>query len=481
MTAFGGQPFEIDLTAGYNPVRFPSINNQTCFNLFDFGGVMLPTAGYTQILSSLASKGGESRGIFYSDILKECVVVLGSVLYSITNTTHKVLGQLDSIQGKVYFAENGVTTLPNSTTGDPGGQIAVSDGQNIYIWGLDNSFIKAIDDQGNALEWTPGTLAFQSDFFFANDLNSKDIHISEINNARTWDADGISTISENTVTCAAFKSLLYVFGKDKTFLFYGNAQNEFFPYSQDTSRSWEYGCLSQGSLASSLGVMAWVGNSRYANPVILASTGGEPEAISTPGIDSIIDALSTPRDCEGFIYQEDGHTFYQLNFYTDEFSLLYDFTTKKWTRLTDFNINNVHPIRQTAYYEDKNELLGITRYGESVVNFGLNFFTNNGKIVPRTIITQNFDQKERNYIIQELDLAIEQGENQETSKICLSISKDNGRTFPIQRVFELGNIGHRKELLRWRKLGAARWWTFKYDFFSSDRFVILNSTGYIQK
>jgi len=478
MTTLGGVPVTIDLTAGYNPIRFPAINNETCFNLFDFEGTMLPSAGYKQILDTLASSKGESRGIFFSDLLKQCVVVFSNVVYAVTDSSHTVLGALDSFKGKVYIVENGITTLPDGE--NPGGQIAISDNQNIYVWTLDGVFEKALDEQGNSLTFRAGTLVFQSDFFFSNDLSSNQIHISGINNARTWPSDGFSTISEQTVSCLGFKNLLYVFGKDKTFLFYDNPQNEFFPYSQDVSRAWEYGCLAQGSLASALGHMFWLGNSRYSNPTILMSNGGEPQPISTPGIDSILDKFSSLDDGEGFIYQEDGHIFYQLTFFDDNFSILYDVTTKKWSRVTDYTGKNFHPIRQTAYYENKNLLLGITRKGQSVNEFGNSIYTQNGKIVPRTIITRNYTHDERPLGIQELDLQIEQGENQTTSKICLSISKDRGRTFPIKRVYELGPIGNRREILRWRKLGTARWFTIKFDFFSVDRFAILSAKVFLK-
>ena len=161
--------------------------------------------------------------------------------------------------------------------------------------------------------------------------------------------------------------------------------------------------------------------------------------------------------------------------------MLYDFTSKKWSALTDATGKNKNPIRQTAYYEETNTLLGVRNDEGSVVTFGVNFFNQNGEIVPRTIITQNFTQNERPMILQELDLQIEQGENQTTSRICLSISKDRGRTYPINRVTTLGKVGERRNLLRWRKLGYARWWTFKFDFFSTERFVILKAVAWFQQ
>ncbi len=478
MTLVSGNPFDIDINSGFNPGRFKSISEQSAVNLFEFENAMLPTAGFERILPTIGGSA-EGRGIFYSDTIGKCVVVIGNVLYAVTEIDHQELGQLMTLKGKVYFAENGETSLPDTTTGNPGGQLVISDGVNIYVYTLDGAFIKARDDFGDELAFTPGTIIYQNSFFFINDLDSRNIFASNINEARIWPVLNRSTISEQSVSCLAFKNKLYVFGTDKTSVFYDNAA-EFFPYSQDVNKAWEYGCFSQASLAASTGMMAWLGNSRDSSPTVLASLGGNPMQISTPGIDAEINALPNQQDCDGFIYEEHGHAFYQLNFYTDNLSLLYDFTTQKWSKLTSFNKQEAHQLMETAYFKNKNQLMGVLKLTGEVVNVGLSIFTYNGEIVPRTLITQNYTQKERNFIIKEVDLQIEQGENDETSKICFSISKDRGRTYPLLQVVELGNAGDRKNLLRFRQLGAARWWTFKWDFFSTQRFVILSAQGWIQ-
>lgn len=481
MTKVGGTPFEIQLNAGHNPERYPSVSNESCYNLFEFDGSMMPTAGFMTLLEGLGGETVTGRGIFYSDTLDKCVAVIGNVIFAVTDTTHVVLGLIDTFVGKVFFAENGLKTEGDPASEVVAGQVAISDGVNIYVFVLGIGLEIAKNDQGDPLEFVPGTVAFQNDFFFVNDLDSNNVHSSAINNALVWPTKNRNTATGKTTSCIAFKNLLYVFTQDRTNIFYGDRNRIFFPYSQDTSRAWEFGCLSQGSVASGNGRIAWLGTSRYAFPTVLLSTGGTPQTISTEAIESIINSLTKPLECEGFLYEQLGHYFYQLNFFIDNVSLLYDFNTTKWTRLSDFTIERLHPIRQTTYYQNKNLVLGILRKTGRIVNFSIDTFTHDGDIVPRSIITKNYEIDERPHIIKEIDLQIEQGENQNTSKICLSISKDRGRTYPIQQVKELNSIGFRKELLRFRRMGYARWWTFKFDFFSQDRFVILKATGYIRK
>lgn len=482
MTRFSGEPFPVEINAGFNPGRFPAINNEIAINLFEFENAMIPTSGFTRIMESLGGNA-EGRGIFYSDSLDKNMAVIGNTLFSFTDAHFTILGQLETLNGKVFFAENGLTNLADPSKNLIGGQIALSDNRNIYIYSLDNTFVKAVNEFSNPLDFTPGTIVYQNSLFFVNALDSDRIYVSQPNNAKIIPSDNFTTISEQTVSCLAFKNTLYVFGSDKTANFYPNPENAqfFFPYTKDVNKAWEYGCYSQSSLASSEGMMAWFGNSENSTPSIMASNGGIPFEISTAGIDALIAGLPNQQDCDGFMYQEDSHSFYQINFTTDELSLLYDFSTKKWTKLTDVNNNETHPLLQTAYYKNKNKIVGILKKSGEIVEVSVRIFTHNGAIVPRTIITKNYSQEERHFILTELDVQIEQGENQETSKICLSISKDRGRTYPIQQVITLGKIGDRKNLLRFRRLGSARWWTFKLDFLSSDRFVILSALGVIRK
>jgi len=471
MTQVVGNVINLDISSGFNPSIFPSISNKTAINLFEFNGAMINTAGFERILETVGGNA-EGRGIFYSDSVGKCIAVIGSTIYSFTDVSFTILGTLDTVSGKVYFAENG---LLNDNLNDGAlGQVAISDGTNIYVYSLDGSLAEARMDSDEALTFTPGTIQFQNGFFFINDLDSNRVYASQINNALVWPVLNFTTIGEKTISCLAFKNLLYVFGTDRTYLFYDNAR-EFFPYTQDVNRSWEFGCFSQSSVSAAVGLMAWLGNDRQGNPTVLASNGGTPRPISTIGIDSIIDRLDDQQDCDAFVYQEDGQFFYQINFNTDDFSLLFNFKNNQWAKITDINQENKNPILQTAYYKQENKLIGLTKDDGKLNEFGINFTNHDGEIVPRTIITQNYTNLERPYIINELDVQMEQGDNQETTKVCLSVSKDRGRTYPINQVKELGPVGERKNLLRFRRMGYARWWTIKLDFFSLDRIVVISA------
>jgi len=475
LTAKASKIMPIDLTAGYNPVRFPVIDNQTTYNLYEFEGAMIPTPGFKNLFQISSSEQG--RGLFYSDIFSQTIAVIGADVYLITPLSHSLIGSLKTTLGDVFFSENAILSSFDSKTGNPGGQVVISDGDNIYILRSTGELIIAKNDQGDDLTFRPGMLAFQDDFFFTIDIDSNRLYASQLNNGAVWPVLSFTTIDSIARGVIAFERTVFVFGKDLTQVFQDAAQFPF-PYQKDITRAYEYGCLSPATIAVSSGIFVWLASTRATTPLILASQGGNPEAISTPGIDNVLSNLKRPQDSEGFIYEQDGHIFYQINFLNDNISLLYDFYTKKWFVVSSANQKTNHPIRKTVLDEQTNKFLAITNTDGNIYEFGVNFFTNDGEIVKRTIIGKNIVFNERPMICKELDVQIQQGENETTSKVCLLISKDRGRTFGATQIYELGNIGFRINLLRFRKLGASRWWTFKLDFLSAEAMVVLKAEGF---
>jgi len=98
--------------------------------------------------------------------------------------------------------------------------------------------------------------------------------------------------------------------------------------------------LNVASIAQGFGLVCWVASNRQYSPTIMVCDGGQPSPISDENIDALVDDLSSPSVCDGFIFQQDGHIFYQINWPTDKLSLVYDFSTKQFSKIT----NGVHGI-----------------------------------------------------------------------------------------------------------------------------------------
>lgn len=474
-----GEAVEFNIFDGEATTAYPAISNETTYNLFEFTfptskqRALLPTAGFE--LYHEIDEGGAWRGIFSSNILNTTLAAIGNAVYEIDLTHFRLLFNIETLSGKVYFDENAILTQP--TDNDPGGQIIISDGVNIYVYQIDGTLTKATNDGGVELGFTPGMVAYQDDTFFCNDINSNRIYQSDTIDGRSWPANKFGIIDNETRGCIGLKTMLFVFGRDITQIFHDIARPQGFTYTKDTVRSFEYGALNAESIGRGLDFFVWFGQTQYSQPTILMSTGGEPQIISTPGIDAILNRLEKPEDNNGFVYEEWGHTFYQINFFTDNQSLLYNFSTQKWYRVSNRDYG-VHPIQGVATFRGRNVAFALSSDKGNVYQFGLDFFTNDGEIVPRSIITQNFVFQEKMKSCQSLQIELEQGENANTTQVCVAVSKDRGRVFRPFKRRKYGKLGFRERLMRFYQFGSSRWWTFKLDIFSKDRVIIMAMRGF---
>jgi len=464
--------FDIAIKNGFNASKFNVISNESAINLFQFQSAMISTPGFETIYSELSGLG-EGRGLYYSFSLDEVVVILGNMIYSLKNNDYNLLGTLDSLTGRVYFSENGLL--------EENAQLIFSDGIYIYVY-QNNELIKARTDDNDVLGFTPGTLTYQDGFFFCNDLSSNRIYASQLNNGIIWPVLNYTTISEKTQSCISFKNLLYVFGERKTEVFYNTSQ-EFFPFSKILSHAWEYGCYAPESLSAAYGQMTWLGSTKDGTPSIYSSEGGNPKVISNESIEAILDDLVDKRNCNGFMFQEFGQFFYQINFNNDKdnISFIYNFVTNTWSKITNYDVYIKSPISFAIYNVNTDEVWGLMKDERKIVHLSLDIYNYDGKIIPRIIISPNYTFLEENKILDEVHLQIEQGQNQNESKVLLYLSKDRGRVYELHRTIILDNIAERKELLRFLQLGAFKWITFKFEFYSLDRFIILDAKGTISE
>jgi len=481
MSIESGEATKLDIFQGEATVAYPAISNGSTYNMFEFTfpnseqRALIPTAGF-ELLHEISATS-RWRGIFSSNLLSAVVIGIGNSIYLTTPTHWRLLFNIETLSGKIYFEENAILTQPTDT--NPGGQVAVSDGANIYIYQINGVMTKATNDGGEELGFRPGMLSFQDDTFFCNDINSNRIFQSTIIDGRTWPADKFGIIDNETRGCLCLKTILFVFGNDITQLFHDAALPQGFTYTKDTIRSFEYGIVNAESVGKGLDFFVWLGQTQYSQPTILLSNGGNPQVISTPGIDAILNQLTKPEDNNGFIYDQWGHTFYQINFFTDNISLLYNITTKKWYRVSNHQFK-VHPIQGVASYQGRNVSFAISSEKGNIYRFGLDYFNNDGKIVPRSIITPNMVYFEKPKVCSVLELQVEQGENQDITRVHISISKDRGRVFRPYKNKIYGRIGFRRRLMRFYQFGASKWWTFKIDIYSLDRVIILDATAYMR-
>ena len=349
------EPVRLDILQGHNPSRFVELDSAELYNMYVYNNSLVPTPGFKEF-NKFDFKNGVARSIFLSDSLGKILVVYGSSVFLINDgLTFTKIGEFETLQGEVYVSENHFN------------QVFWSDLKDIWVYDhTDSSFSKAVTQGKSELAFTPGRIEFQDTRAICNDIASKRFFISQINNARTWeplDNTVDNQIASKTVGVAVLDRQVLLMGDSITDVYYDQGLPNF-PYRKANTLSHQYGCLSRSSIAVNFGRCCWLATNKESSPVIVSTSGGHLEKISTENIDDIIDAFSSPQDCDGYFYQVSGHIFYQLNFFTDKVSFIYDFATKLFSIVTDEN-SGLYPIKNSVKFNN-------THYG---INYNDGKFT----------------------------------------------------------------------------------------------------------
>lgn len=322
--------------------RYPKISIEKTYNMFMSDNFMVPYAGYSiGVPSASFANSVEGRAIFTSTKFGELVVVEGNGVYLVKITYsqefQKVtffqvfkIGTLQTQTGVVYIAENNKP------------QIGISDGTAFYIYDttLSPSF------QTVPLDFVPGYLTFHDTYFIMPSIGTNNWRLSGQNDGTVWLADqysvgALQTKPDNVQAVVRFPSkgnMIFVMGSIVTEAWFDTGA-QLFPYQRNNQFNIDYGCLQPATVAYMDEFVVWLAQNEKSGPIIVYSDGGMPKKITTDGIDYLFSTLQNPQDSQGFLYRQDGHLFYHINFYSDNLSLFYDFTTQKFYHACDQNLN----------------------------------------------------------------------------------------------------------------------------------------------
>jgi hypothetical protein len=439
--------------------RYPMISIEQTFNMIVSDGWSVPYAGY-KVVAQIA-QDGEGRGIYASNNLNQIIAVIDNNVYTInSNLAYQQVGSLSTFSGDVYIAENNA------------GQIAICDKSNIYIYEPAGS----PTFQKITLNFLPGYISFQNGYFISPDLRQAQWRLSDFNNGTSWpDAapnDGqFQTKPNNPIAAIPFPSrgnLLFVFGETVIEPWFNTGQ-QIFPYQKNTFQNSDYGTANAATIAAGDTFIIWLATNEKSGPAIMISDSGEPQKISTDGIDFKLAQLTHPKNSYGFLFRQDGHLIYQLTFPSDNFSLLYDFNTKAFFTPTDENMN-YHIAKRVVYFN--NSYYFVSFSDGNLYELNSDYTTYDGKEVPRVRVCNTLRLPDSSrFIINNLSFHVEQGEYRSLQAIDFSFSKDNGNSFSSYDRRDLSITGLRQRRINFWNKGAALNFTPQFRFYGSGRFV----------
>lgn len=361
------KPVPIDIVGSSTFGRYPKISIQKTYNMFMSDNWLVPYAGYQiAVPASMFGSGNVGRGVYSSSKLGRLIVVINSNVYLVNLFFDQSLSRtfdsqvtlinpgtpLQTNTGVVYIAENNKP------------QILISDNTNLYLY--DPTLTPAFRVV-TGLQFTPGYVTFHDTYFlcaaktdnFYTPPASNTWRLSGQNDGLTWlnNAASIGLIQTKPDTIQAvvrFPSkgnMIFVIGSVVTESWFDTGA-QLFPYQRNNQYNIDYGCLNPATIAFMDGMVVWLAQNEKSGPIIVFSDGGAINKITTDGIDYLFSQLTNPADSQGFLYRQDGHLIYHINFYTDNLSLFYDFNTQKFFHASDENLN-YFIAAQVAYFNNQ--------------------------------------------------------------------------------------------------------------------------------
>jgi hypothetical protein len=408
-------------------------------------------------------------------------VVSGSYLYAINNagTVTNFWGPIAAGTTPVGICDNGI-------------EVIVVDGVNGYIYNTTtNTFGQIVD-----ANFPNGafTVAFNDGYFIVDDpahpgrfYLSANVYTTA-NAGLTWTPVQFATAQSNPdglVAVDELHGLVLMFGS-QSIEYWQDVGASPFPYQPIVSATQDWGLAARWSRAYIGNTLCFLGQTQQGQVQVMEMQGFVPKVISTPDVDAVINGFTVVNDAVALSYVTDGHFMYQLTFPTQGRSFLYDITQREWSETQSQVALQARHTGQLSV-----QLFGKVYIGDySTGNIYLldkSNYTDNGVQVPRIIQTRHVYDSYDVLGVDEVFLDMETGVGLQSGQgsnpqIMMEISKDGGRTFPVQRWSTFGLVGQYKfPRAIWRRVGSGYDFVFRFTVTDPVKFVISGSGATVRK
>ncbi len=305
--------------------------------------------------------------------------------------------------------------------------------------------------------WIDGYLVFNklnTNYFYVSDLNSLTVNPLSFASSEGNPDSILTTITNN-------RDLL-VFNERSVEVFV-NTGNSDFPFQRAQGGLIEKGTLAPLSVKKIDSLVFWIGRDALGQGQVYSMQGIAPQRISTHAIEQAISNYQNPGNATAYTYQQDGHSFYVINF--DEATWAYDLATKLWHERSYVN-NGVferHRADTCTFYSPKNIHLCGDYKNNKVYSLNPNYYSDDGNPLVRMRVFPHVSNATKRLFCSSLMIDMETGIGLNDSasqgydpQITLEFSYDSGHTWSNEKQASIGKIGVFKTRVYWRRLGVLR-------------------------
>jgi hypothetical protein len=249
-------------------------------------------------------------------------VVSGSELYRVTpNYTATKIGDVTGT-GPVSMTDNGT-------------QIFIACNPDGFIYNTDTLQFAQITDPD-----FPGavTVGYLDGYFVFNEPNSQRVWVTQLLDGLSIDPLDFASAEgspDGLVSLIIDHREAWLFGTNSVEVWY-NSGDPLFPLTRIQGAYNEIGCIAPYSVAKMDNSVFWLGADARGQGIVYRAQGYQGIRISTHAVEFAIQGYSNLADAVGYTYQQDGHTFYVLNFTDADTTWVFDAATGAWHERAGF-------------------------------------------------------------------------------------------------------------------------------------------------
>jgi hypothetical protein len=266
-------------------------------------------------LSYLATLGGGPvRGLW----------TFGNYGYAVSgNTLYKIDTNWDAVAKGTVAGTGQVSMVDNGT------QLFIAAGATGYIYNAGTDVFAQITDVDFAGAVTVG---FIDGYFVYNQPNSQKFWVTSLYDGTSVDPLDFASAEgspDNLVSLIVDHREIWLFGQSSIEVWYDAGLPDF-PLSRIQGAFIEIGCAAPFSVAKLDNGVFWLSSDARGRGMVFRSNGYAGVRISTHSVEWQIQQYADITDAVAYTYQQDGHSFYVLNFPSADITWVYDVATQAW-------------------------------------------------------------------------------------------------------------------------------------------------------
>jgi len=290
--------------------------------------------------------------------------VSGNTLYRIDSSWNAVAKGTVGGSGPVSMADNGT-------------QLFIAANPQGYIYNVSTDVFQQITDPDFP---GAGTVGYIDGYFTFNEPNSQKIWVTQLLDGTSVDPLEFASAEgnpDNVVAIFVDHREVWVFGTNSTEVWYDAGLLDF-PLTRIQGAFNELGCAAPYSVAKMDNQIYWLGKDARGQGIVYKAAGYIGQRVSTHAIEWQMQEYANISDATGYTYQQDGHSFYVLNFPSADTTWVYDVATGAWHERASFADGDFNRHRaDNQMFFNSTTVVGDYENGK-IYEFDLNVYADDG-------------------------------------------------------------------------------------------------------